>query len=300
MWPLSALANRFRPGRGSWHPFPQVRPPPAHHADRPRPLRLGVRRRHLRRPVPPRPGADRGPLPLRRARLDRRLPEPGLPGAVRRLRRRLRGAFSVGPALHPGQRDVHLRPVLRQVRLVERAGLHRPHLRDRAQPHRAGQYPGHDGDPGGAPRRHLHPERVLGVLPRREPQGDQAGRDRELAAVPVPGPKLRPPRGLGDVRVPDGQWDVAGRLPLLPGQQPAPPLHPGQRLLLDQRAPRGLGRNLPRLGRGVRLQRDHPPVLPPLPAAGDAHRNQPGRRAQWRRGRELALEGVGERAARAQ
>lgn len=47
-------------------------------------------------------------------------------------------------------------------------------------------------------------QRKLGVLPRREPRGDQARRDRELSPVPVARPQLRPPGRLGDVRVPDG------------------------------------------------------------------------------------------------
>ena len=53
-------------------------------------------------------------------------------------------------------------------------------------------------------------------------------------------------------------------------------------------------------GRGVRLQRDHAPILRPLPPAGDAHRNQHQRRATRRRGGELAVEAMGQRAARSQ
>ena len=41
----------------------------------------------LRRAAAARHHADRRPVPLRRARLDRQLPEPGLPRALRRLRR---------------------------------------------------------------------------------------------------------------------------------------------------------------------------------------------------------------------
>src|SRR5881394_3311970 len=50
----------------------------------------------------------------------------GLPAAVRRLRRRIRRALPVGPALHADQRDVHLRGLLGQIRLVERAEEGRP------------------------------------------------------------------------------------------------------------------------------------------------------------------------------
>jgi hypothetical protein len=50
----------------------------------------------FRRSAPPRHRADRRSLPFRRARLDRRLPEPGFPDAVRRLRPRFRGPLSRG------------------------------------------------------------------------------------------------------------------------------------------------------------------------------------------------------------
>ena len=59
-----------------------------------------------------------------------------------------------------------------------------------------GQCAGHAGDPEGPARRDLHPERVLGIFPRREPRGDQAGRDRELQALPLARPELRPPGRL--------------------------------------------------------------------------------------------------------
>ncbi len=45
-------------------------------------------------------------------------------------------ALPVGAALHAGQRDVHLRDLLRQVRLVERADEDGPGVRHRAQAHR--------------------------------------------------------------------------------------------------------------------------------------------------------------------
>ena len=87
--------------------------------------------------------SHRRPVPFRRARLDRRLPEPGLPSAVCRVRPRLRASLPLGPVLHPGQRDVHLRPVLGRLRLVERAIEERPSLRHRTQAHRQGERAGH-------------------------------------------------------------------------------------------------------------------------------------------------------------
>ena len=78
-------------------------------------------------------------------------------------------------------------------------------------------------DPRSAAGRDLHPERVLGVLPRREPGRDQAGRDHERAPVPVARPQLRSPRQLGHVRVPARQRHDPGRVPLLPASlAPAP------------------------------------------------------------------------------
>ena len=150
----------------------------------------------------------------------------------------------------------------------------RPALRHRAQAHRQGQRAGDARDPRGAARRDLRPERVVRVFPRREPGGDQAGRDLQLEALPVARPQLRPARRLRDVRVPARQRHDARGVPLLPRQPPEAALHHGQRLLRDQRAPRR-GRRLDALrGRDLRLRRDHPPVLRPLPPAGDAHRDQ--------------------------
>ena len=87
----------------------------------PNKYRLGIHRPDLRRAEETRHHADRRPVPLRSARLDRQFPEPRFPAAVRRLCRRVRRALSVGPALHADQRDVHLRGLLREIRLVERA-----------------------------------------------------------------------------------------------------------------------------------------------------------------------------------
>ena len=99
--------------RGARHPLPALRAAAAPHLARPGPLRLGVRRPDVRRPAAARHHADRRPLPLRRARLDRQLPEPRLPA---RCSRDYAGAFAerfpLGAALHAGQRDVHLRDVL--------------------------------------------------------------------------------------------------------------------------------------------------------------------------------------------
>ena len=64
----------------------------------------------------------------------------------------------------------------RAVRLVERAADERPRLRHRAEAPRQGQRAGDAGHPGGAARRHLHPERVVRVLPRRQPRGHRPGR----------------------------------------------------------------------------------------------------------------------------
>ncbi len=58
--------------------------------------------------------------------------------------------------------------------------------------------------------------------------------------------------------------------------------------------------NTQRVGRGVRLLRDHPAILRTLPAAGHAHGNQHLAGSQGRRGRVLAVEGMGQRAAAAQ
>jgi hypothetical protein len=55
---------------------------------------------------------------------------PDFPKTVRGVCARLRGPVPVGAALHPGQRDVHLRPVLGRLWLVERAAHHRPRVCD--------------------------------------------------------------------------------------------------------------------------------------------------------------------------
>ena len=119
--PLRALARGFRLRPGNRHQFPALRPAAPQDLSRPRQVRLGIRRHHLRRPEAARDHADRRPVPLRRARLDRQFPEPRLPATVRQLCRRLRRALPLGAALHADQRDVHLRGLLGEIRLVERA-----------------------------------------------------------------------------------------------------------------------------------------------------------------------------------
>ena len=165
--PLRALARGLRLRPGNRHQFPALRPAAPQDLPRARQVRLGVRRPHLRRAEAARDHADRRPVPLRRARLDRQFPEPRFPAAVRRLCRRVRRALPVGPALHADQRDVHLRGLLGEIRLVERAEEGRPLVRHRAQAHRQSQCHGDDRDPQAPPRRDLHPVGIVGILSRR-------------------------------------------------------------------------------------------------------------------------------------
>ncbi|CAA9510410.1 MAG: GH1, partial [uncultured Sphingomonadaceae bacterium] len=192
--PLRPLARGFRPRAGDGYPLPPLWPAAAPDAGGARPLRLELRRRNAGGPEAARHHADHRPVPFRRARLAAELPKPGLPGAVRALRRRLRRAFPVGATLHPGQRDVYLRDVLRPLRLVERTAEGRPLLRHRAEAHRQSQCAGDAGDPEAARGRNLHPEREQRIFPRGEPGGDRSGRVPQLDALPVARPQLRPPR----------------------------------------------------------------------------------------------------------
>ena len=230
----------------------------------------------------PRHHADRRPLPLRRAGLDRQLPEPRLPATVRRLRARLRRSASRGCSSTRRSTRCSSAPPSRPLRLVERAAARATAAFVTALKHIVqGQRAGDAGDPRGPARRDLHPERVVGVLPRREPGRDQAGRDLQRRAVPVARPELRPPRRLGDVRVPAGQRHDAGGVPLLPGQ---PPASSTASWATTTTSPTSTGSpptaRTTGLGRGLRLRRDHPAVLRPLPPAGDAHRDQPQPRAR--------------------
>src|SRR3954451_21433902 len=104
-----------------------------------RSLRLGLRGPDIRAFEEPRHRADRGSLPLRRAGLDRQLPEPGLSSTLCRVRARLCAALPVGAALHARERDVCVRHLLGGIRLVERAARERSGLRDSAQAHRQGE-----------------------------------------------------------------------------------------------------------------------------------------------------------------
>ena len=85
---------------------------------------------------------------------------------------------------------------------------------------------------------------------------------------------------------------------------PQPPaeaaLHLRQRLLPVERAPRVRRRPYRRCRRDLRLHRDHATILQPLPAAGDAHRDQPVGRPARRRSGQMAVEGMGQRPAPAQ
>ena len=119
--PLQALGDRLRARRGSRTSVPALWPADPPHLAGSRPLRLGLRRPDIRPLEAPRHRADCRSLPLRRAGLDRRLPEPRVPAPLCRVRPRLCRALSMGAALHTGQRDLRLRHVLGRLRLVERA-----------------------------------------------------------------------------------------------------------------------------------------------------------------------------------
>ena len=123
---LQALEPGFRSRRGDWDPTIFATGP------RSTPTCLGpgrydwaFRRPDLRRTEAPQYHADRRPLPFRRAGLDRQLPEPGF---SRRCSANMpaRSPNAIpGSAVHPGQRDVHLRHLLGAVRLVERTAARR-------------------------------------------------------------------------------------------------------------------------------------------------------------------------------
>jgi hypothetical protein len=153
---------------------------------------------------------DRGPLPLRRAGLDRRLPEPDFPRCSG-LRARIRRALPV-VQLYTRSTRCHLR------RFSARYGWWNEQLKtDQAfvtplkiivkanvlamQASRG---------PAG---RDLHPERDLGVFPRRQPGGDPAGETKTRA---LPHADLNyGRRSIRDVRVPARQRHDAGGVPLL-------------------------------------------------------------------------------------
>ena len=109
---------------------------------------------------------------------------PDFPQLFANYAARLRRALSLGAALHAGQRDVHLRGLLRQIWLVERADDGRPRLRHRAQAHRQGQRAGDARDPEAArPTRSSSSSESLGIFPRRQPGRDPPGRSCSIRAA---------------------------------------------------------------------------------------------------------------------
>ncbi len=169
--PLPPLAHRLRLRRGPRPACPALRPAAAPHLARPGSLRLGVRRRDVRRPARARHHADRRPLPLRRAGLDRQLPEPGL---SRRCSRAMRGpspSASRWVQLYTPVNEMFICATFSAAYGWWNEQLHeRPGVRHRAEAHRQGQRAGDAGDPRGAAGRDLHPERIVRVLPCRQPR----------------------------------------------------------------------------------------------------------------------------------
>ena len=184
--------------------------------------------------------AHRRPVPLRRARLDRQLPEPRLPRAVRRLRARpSRSAF---PGCSSTRRSTRCtsaplfsarygwwneqltsdRAFVTALKHIVKANVLAMQAILR-----------------GAARRDLHPERIVGVLPRREPGRDQA-RPNCMNAKRFLSLDLNYGRRVDSEMYEyllDNGMTPRG-IPLLPGQHAQAPLHHGQRLLRHQRAPR--------------------------------------------------------------
>ena len=162
---------------------------------------------------------DRRPLPLRRAGLDRRLPEPGLPGALRRLRRAPSPQRFPWVQLYTPVNEMFIcAPVLRRATAGGTSSCTTDRgLRHRAQAHRArptcwrcrrSSRCGPTRSSSRASRsEYFHAENPAAIKP------------AEIAnarALPLARPQLRPPRRLGDVRVPDGQRHDPGGVPLLP------------------------------------------------------------------------------------
>ena len=203
------MADGFRAPEGARHPFPPLR---SAACTRPSSARaattgsfadetFGVSARPRHRP-------DRRPLPFRRSRLDRQFPEPGLSGAVRRTTPRLSpGAF---PGCSSTRRSTRCSsaPTFSAAygwwnEQLPSDGAFVTALKHIVKANVLAMCT----HPQGPARRHLHPERVLGVFPRRESGRDQAGRDHELPPLPVARPQLRPARRFRDVRVP--AWTTA-------------------------------------------------------------------------------------------
>ena len=119
---ITSAGRRISPSSRRWASVTSATGPPIHKTwlgDGQ--VRLGVRRPDLRRPETAQHRADRRPVPFRRARLDRQLPEPGLSRAFCALCQAFAERFPWVQLYTPGQRDVHLRHVFGALRLVERA-----------------------------------------------------------------------------------------------------------------------------------------------------------------------------------
>ena len=185
-------------------------------------LRLGLRRRDLRRAAAARHRAHRRPLPLRRAGLDRQLPEPRLPGALRRLRRAPSPSASRGCSSTRRSTRCSSAPCSRP----RTAGGTSSCTSDRAFV---------------TALKHIVKANVLAMQAILEVRPDAIFIQSESSeyfhaenpAAIKPAEIMNARRFLsldlnygrrvdsGDVRVPDGQRHDAGRVPLLPGQPPA-------------------------------------------------------------------------------
>ena len=203
--PLRALARGLRLRRGDRDQFPPLRPAAAPDLPRPRQIRLGICRPDAGRSEAARHHADRRPLPLRRARLDRQFPEPRLSASSSPTTPPPSPSVILGPALHAGERDVHLRRLLApNMAGGTSSGTTDLGVRHRAQAHRQGQCAGDDRDPEAPPRRHLHPVGIVGIFPRRQPRRDRPGRSAEQPPLPDARPQLRAAGRQRDVRISDG------------------------------------------------------------------------------------------------
>ena len=181
--------------------------------------------------------ADRRPLPFRRAGLDRRLPEPRFPGAVRRLCPGLRRPLPLGAALHAGERDVHQRGLLRQY------GWWNEQLRTDRGFVTALKHVVRANILAMQAILEVRPDAIFiqseidRILPRRKPRRDRPGRDPQRRALPHARPQLRPAgrRGMYEYLLDNGMTREEYDFFLSPSAQA--PLHHGQRLLRHQRAP---------------------------------------------------------------
>ena len=204
--------------RGARLRRPALRPAAAPHLARPRPLRLGLRRR---RPSPSCAAAASCPIvDLCHFGVPDWIGDfqnPDFPALFADYAARLRRALPLGPALHPGQRDVHLPPS--------------------SPPATAGGTSSCTTDRGFVTAlKHLVKANVLAMQAILEVRPDaifiqsesteyfhadnpaaiKPGRGPQRRALPVARPQLRPPRRSADVRVPDRQRHDARGVPLLP------------------------------------------------------------------------------------